>query len=105
VRFAGHYITRLRPDSCQAAGPESEGIAENLVGYAKADLMVPQAPFDDLAAANTAAAWCAEVNGQGVGHRRTWLRSRELIRELLPAFGPSAPPANRTPVHPRYGDR
>ena len=37
---------------------------ENLVGYAKADLMVPQAPFGDLAAANAAAAaWCAEVNG------------------------------------------
>jgi hypothetical protein len=35
-----------------------------LVGYAKADLMVPQAPFGDLAAANAAArAWCAEVNG------------------------------------------
>jgi hypothetical protein len=37
---------------------------ENLVGYAKRDLMVPQAPFGDLAAANTAAAaWCIEVNG------------------------------------------
>ena len=37
---------------------------ENLVGYAKADLMVPQAPFGGLAAANAAAAaWCAEVNG------------------------------------------
>jgi hypothetical protein len=36
---------------------------ENLVGYAKADLMVPQAPFGDLAAANAAAAaWCAGVN-------------------------------------------
>jgi hypothetical protein len=36
---------------------------ERLVGYAKADLMVPQAPFGDLAAANAAAAaWCAEVN-------------------------------------------
>ena len=35
-----------------------------MVGYAKADLMVPQAPFGDLAAANAAArAWCAEVNG------------------------------------------
>ena len=37
---------------------------ENLVGYAKTDLMIPQAPFGDLAAANAAAAaWCAEVNG------------------------------------------
>ncbi len=37
---------------------------ENLVGYAKADLMVAQAPFGDLTEANAAAAaWCAEVNG------------------------------------------
>jgi transposase len=62
VRFAGHY--GFRPDFCEAGDPESKGIVENLVGYAKADLMVPQAPFGDLAAANAAAAaWCAEVNG------------------------------------------
>jgi transposase len=61
VRFAGHY--GFRPDFCEAADPESKGIVENLVGYAKADLMVAQAPFGDLAAANAAAAaWCAEVN-------------------------------------------
>ena len=61
VRFAAHY--GFRPDFCEAADPESKGIVENLVGYAKADLMVPQAPFSDLAAANQAArAWCAEVN-------------------------------------------
>ncbi len=62
VRFAG--LSGLRPDFCQAAGPGIGGIAENFVGYAKAGLMVPQAPFDDLAAANAAAAQCAEVNGQ-----------------------------------------
>ena len=62
LRFAVHY--GFRPDFCQAADPESKGIVENLVGYAKRDLMVPQAPFGDLAAANgQAAAWCAEVNG------------------------------------------
>ncbi len=62
VRFAGHY--GFRPDFCEAADPESKGIVENLVGYAKADLMVPQVPFGDLTAANAAAAaWCAEVNG------------------------------------------
>ena len=33
----------------------SKGIVENLVGYAKSDLIVPQAPFTDLAAANVAA--------------------------------------------------
>jgi transposase len=62
VRFAAHY--GFRPDFCQAADPESKGIVENLVGYAKRDLMVPQAPFGDLTEGNTAAAaWCAEVNG------------------------------------------
>ena len=62
LRFAAHY--GFRPDFCQAHDPESKGIVENLVGYAKRDLMVPQAPFADLAAASTqAAAWCAEVNG------------------------------------------
>jgi transposase len=62
VRFAGHY--GFKPDFCEAGDPESKGIVENLVGYAKADLMVPQAPFGDLTAANAAArAWCAEVNG------------------------------------------
>ena len=62
LRFAAHY--GFRPDFCEAADPESKGIAENLVGYAKSDLMVPRAPFGDLAAANAAAAgWCAEVNG------------------------------------------
>jgi hypothetical protein len=36
---------------------------ENLVGYAQRDLVVPNAPFADLAAANAAArGWCAEVN-------------------------------------------
>ena len=41
VRFATHY--GFRPDFCQAADPESKGIVENLVGYAKRDLMVPRA--------------------------------------------------------------
>jgi hypothetical protein len=62
VRFATHYS--FRPDWCEAADPESKGIVENLVGYAKRDLIVPQAPFTDMTAANIAAsAWCTEVNG------------------------------------------
>jgi transposase len=62
VRFATHY--GFRPDFCEAADPESKGIVENLVGYAKRDLIVPAAPaVSDLTAANAAAArWCAEVN-------------------------------------------
>ena len=66
LRFAAHY--GFRPDFCEAADPESKGIVEHLVGYAKADLVVPGVegsgePFADLAAANLAAAtWCVEVN-------------------------------------------
>jgi len=62
VRFATHY--GFRPDFCQAADPESKGIVENLVGYAKRDLMIPSPPdASDLSAANAAAArWCDEVN-------------------------------------------
>lgn len=61
LRLAAHY--GFRPDFCEANDPQSKGIVENLVGYAKRDLMVPQAPFGDLPAANAAAAaWCIEVN-------------------------------------------
>lgn len=63
VRFATHY--GFRPDFCEGHDPESKGMVEHLVGYAKRDLITPQAPFTDLAAANeAAAAWCAEVNAQ-----------------------------------------
>jgi transposase len=62
VRFAAHY--GFRPDFCEAHDPESKGIVEHLVGYAKRDLIVPAEPdVTELAAANTAAAaWCEEVN-------------------------------------------
>jgi transposase len=69
VRFAAHY--RFRPDYCHANDPESKGIVENLVGYAKDDLMAPLTLEDDpwkgsgsgLARVNArAATWCAEVN-------------------------------------------
>ena len=61
LRFAAHY--GFKPDFCEANDPESKGIAENLAGYAKSGLMVPQAPFGGFTAANeAAAAWCAEVS-------------------------------------------
>jgi len=63
VRFALHY--RFRPDFCEAADPESKGIVENLVGYAKSDLLTPLLLEDnlDLGEGNEAAkAWCGEVN-------------------------------------------
>jgi len=64
VRFAAHY--RFRPDFCHARDPESKGIVENLVNYAKHDLMIPmkalQGPLELAQANEAAAAWCAEVN-------------------------------------------
>jgi transposase len=53
VRFAAHH--GFRPDFCEAADPQSKGIVENLVGYAKTDLMIPGAggsgdPFTDVRA-------------------------------------------------------
>jgi hypothetical protein len=68
VRFATHY--RFRPDFCHAADPESKGVVENLVGYAKDDLLVPLELDDDpwadgMAGLNVRArAWCEEVNGR-----------------------------------------
>lgn len=68
VRLATHY--RFLPDFCHAADPESKGIVENLVGYAKDDLLVPLELDDDpwaggIAGLNERAAdWCLEVNGR-----------------------------------------
>ena len=63
VRFVTHYGTR--PDFCEGADPASKGIVENLVGYVKSDLMIPEElSVSDLVRANTlGATWCSEVNG------------------------------------------
>ncbi len=63
VRFATHY--GFRPDFCEARDPESKGVVEALVGYAKADLVVPAGDWPSVVEANAAAqAWCVEVNGR-----------------------------------------
>jgi transposase len=94
VTFASHY--GFRPDFCEAADPESKGMVEHLVGYAKRDLMVGCGPFIDLASANAAAiAWCGEVNGtihseisaiptERLAKERTQLRA---LPSLRPAIG------------------
>lgn len=97
VRFATHY--GFRPDFCHGADPQSKGMVENLVGYAKSDLMVPQQPFTDLWSANDAAqVWCAEVNATphseicAVPMERLQAE-RELLRplpSLRPETGPKA---------------
>lgn len=62
VRFCAHY--RIQPDFCEGADPESKGLVENLVGYVKSDLMIPEElVVGDLATANTKGrAWLGEVN-------------------------------------------
>jgi transposase len=97
VRFATHY--GFRPDFCHAHDPESKGIVENLVGYAKRDLMLPEQPsLSELAAANTsAAAWCAEVNA--VTHSEICAVPAERLeqeRELLTVL-----PSLRLEIGPR----
>ncbi len=63
VRFATHY--GFHPDFCEARDPESKGVVEALVGYAKTDLVVPAGSWPSVVEANAAAtAWCAEVNSR-----------------------------------------
>jgi transposase len=104
VRFATHY--GFRPDWCEAADPESKGIVENLVGYAKRDLVVPQAPFTGLTAANVAARqWCTEVNA--VPHSEICAVPADRLdaeRDLLSAL-PSLRPVIGKPAATRKVDR
>ena len=60
VAFSAHY--GFRPDFCEAADADSQGIVENLAGYAKSDLAIPAGGWHSIAAANEAArTWCDEV--------------------------------------------
>jgi transposase len=104
VRFAAHY--GFRPDWCEAADPQSKGVVENLVGYAKSDLMVPQAPFGGMPAANeAAAAWCEEVNAAVHSEIQAVPAERlEKERELLGPL-PSLRPAIGKPGVTRKVDR
>ena len=93
VRMASHY--GFRPDFCQGHDPESKGIVEHLVGYAKSDLVVPKdLAGSDLAQANgAAAAWCDEVNARR--HADTCavpaerLEAERPLMRALPSLRPS----------------
>lgn len=79
VRFAAHF--GFRPDFCEAHDPESKGVVENLVGYAKVDLVIPGDALASLAERNAAAiGWCAEVNGR-VHSETTAVPAVRLIAE------------------------
>ena len=85
VRFATHY--GFRPDFCHANDPESKGIVENLVGYSKRDLMIPEQPsLANLSAANTAAAaWCEQVNT--AAHSEICAVPAERLEQERPLLG------------------
>ncbi len=100
VAFAGHY--GFRPDFCEAADPESKGVVEHLVGYAKRDLLVPAGGWATLSEANhDAAAWCAERNGQRHAEIAALpaerLATERAVLRPLPSLRPApAPTAVRT---------
>jgi hypothetical protein len=94
VAFATHM--GFRPDFCESADPESKGVVEHLVGYAKRDLVIGCGPYTDVASANAAAiAWCEEVNGRvhsetsAIPAERLVLERRHLrpLPSLRPVIG------------------
>jgi transposase len=62
LRLASHF--GFSPDFCEAADPQSKGLVENLVGYVKSDLIIPEElTASDLEVANDKGlSWCLEVN-------------------------------------------
>jgi transposase len=103
VAFAAHY--GFRPDFCEAGDPESKGVVEALVGYAKSDLLVGLGPFAELGDANTAAvSWCAEVNGRPHSETMAVPDERLLVeRTLLGALSRWARPRAPGTSWPRGG--
>jgi len=93
----------FRPDFCGGGDPESKGIVEHLVGYAKRDLIVPAEPaVADLPAANTAAAaWCAEVNA--AVHSEICAVPAERLEAERALLGPL--PSLRPGIGPRPASR
>jgi len=104
LRFATHY--GFRPDFSEAADPESKGLVDSLVGYAKRDLLVPAGGWSDLVAANAAAAaWCAEVNA-AVHSEIAAVPIERLLTGPTPAAARAAAPgapARRWPSAPSMG--
>jgi hypothetical protein len=92
VAFAAHYGFRI--DFCEAGDPESKGVVENLVGYAKRDLLVGLGPFggpDD--ASHAAVAWCAELNARIHTDTRAVPDERLAVERALLGSLPSLRPA------------
>jgi transposase len=91
VAFATHYGFRI--DFCEAGDPESKGVVEHLVGYAKSDLLVGMGPFADLGDANVAAvSWCAKLNARIHTDTRAVPDERLAVERALLGSLPSVRP-------------
>jgi transposase len=95
VAFAVHY--GFRPDFCEAADPESKGMVENLVGYAKSDLVIPAGGWPNLDTANEdARTWCDEVNArihsEIVAVPEVRLAAERNVLRPLPSLRPAVAP-------------
>ncbi len=91
VAFAAGY--GFRPDFCEAGDPESKGVVENLVGYAKSDLLVGLGPWATIEDANVAAiGWCAEVNARRHSEIAAVPEDRLVVERTLLAPLPSSRP-------------
>ena len=86
VRFCAHY--RIQPDFCEGADPESKGLVENLVGYVKSDLMIPEElNVAELARANVKGRlWLGEVNA--VEHSEICAMPNERLAVERELFSP-----------------
>ncbi len=95
VRFAAHY--GFRPDFCEAADPESKGVVEALVRYAKTDLVVPAEGWSSVDGANEdAVRWCLEVNEQVHSEIQAQPVLRLVVeRELMRPLPSLRPPLRR----------
>jgi transposase len=85
VRLATHY--GFAADFCEPADPASKGLVENLVGYAKSDLMIPEELSSrDLRRANELARdWMEEVNA--AEHSEICAVPRERLEVELELLG------------------
>jgi transposase len=95
LRFATHFS--FRPGFCDAGDPESKGVVEALVGYAKSDLVIPAECWEDIDCGNDdARVWCGEVNSKM--HSEVYAPPAERLieeRKVMRALPSLRPPLRR----------
>lgn len=96
LRFAAHF--GFRPDFTESQDPESKGVVENLVKYAKSDLAIPADGWGGHAAQGNGAArdWGLEVNSRVHSETMAVPNQRlELERSLMRPLPSLRPPLCR----------